>query len=258
MELNESQALRDVENSLRDYISHVLQRDLGDGWEDRCGVTTDRVNGWREKRDIEVKKLGSGIVESRLIYFADFYDLETIITKLWDPHFKDTFKDKKTFDVYFKTLSNLRNPEAHRRDLMDYQKHLVIGISGYFRNLIVAARSMNPQTYDVFPMLERMSDNYGNIWVQSSWSATTILHPGDELELNIKATDPKGRKLYYRVFMNTEWSESPTIKFTIKEDHVRPNHSFIVQVKSEDDLHRPDYCDDKGAIRYKVARKITP
>jgi len=63
LNMNESQALRDVENSLRDFISTLLWNKYKENWIENCGVTEKRVEQWKGKRDEEIKKLQSGITE---------------------------------------------------------------------------------------------------------------------------------------------------------------------------------------------------
>jgi hypothetical protein len=73
-----TQALRDAENSLRDFIAAVLSQSLGPNWVEQSGVSPERLAKWRERKVIEEKRQESGVVEERLIYYADFYDLKTI------------------------------------------------------------------------------------------------------------------------------------------------------------------------------------
>lgn len=252
MELNESQALKDVENSLRNYIALVLNRKFGESWITKCGVTEERISKCEERREEEMKRHGSGFSEDRLIYYSDFYDLRVIINKHWDPDFKSTFKDKKQFDTFFAILSDFRNPEAHRRDLITFQKHLVLGIAGHFRNLIVTARSMDAENFDYFPQIESVNDNYGNICREEAKEFNTILHPGDVLEFTLKATDPEGGKIFYRVFQESEWQESNVITLHLLEKHISVPKHFFVQIKSERKYHKNGEMDDRAGLFYKI------
>src|SRR5580704_16062292 len=122
-----TQELRDTENALRDFISSMLSEKLGADWVDNCGPSPDRIENWRKRKATEEKRQESGVVEERLLYYADFYDLETILKKHWT-HFSDVLGDWKTMDVFLKELGRLRDPDAHRRELLPHQKHLVLGI----------------------------------------------------------------------------------------------------------------------------------
>src|SRR6185503_18610020 len=78
-----TQALRDAENALRDFIASELTRALGPQWEQASGVSPERLSHWRSRKTTEESRQESGVVEERLIYYADFYDLKTILKKHW-------------------------------------------------------------------------------------------------------------------------------------------------------------------------------
>lgn len=130
--LNVTDALTATENVLRDFIALTLSQKFGPQWEDRLGVTPDRVEKWRSRRKEEAARLSTGNLETRLLYFADFTDIKTVITKNWEL-FKDVFGEKREFDVLVSILEVFRNPEAHRRGLLPFQEQLVVGICGEIR-----------------------------------------------------------------------------------------------------------------------------
>ena len=86
MEIDISQTLKDTENALRDFIALILLEELGSEWEKKSGVSPERLAKWQERKKIENKRQSAGAVDERLIYYADFYDLETILDKQWE-HF---------------------------------------------------------------------------------------------------------------------------------------------------------------------------
>lgn len=58
-------------------------------------MVEERVAKWRERLSEEKKSLSSGNLDERLIYYADFYDLETIKKKSWDDELKKSFRGTK-------------------------------------------------------------------------------------------------------------------------------------------------------------------
>ena len=120
-----TQALKDTENSLRDFISAVLQRNLGDNWIVSCGVSEKRIETWNERKVVEQKRQESGAVEERLIYYADFYDLKTILKKHWSGEFASALGDWRRMEVWLTEMEKLRDPDAHRRELLPHQKYLL-------------------------------------------------------------------------------------------------------------------------------------
>lgn len=252
--MNESQALKDVENSLRDFISIILWNKHKEDWIQNCGVTPKRIEQWENKKAEEIKKLQSSVAEERLIYYSDFYDLETIIEKNWETDFKVVFDDRSTFRVFFKQLEHFRNPEAHRRELLTYQKHLIIGIAGHIRNKIVVYRSKMETDDDVFPRIESIRDNYGNIWIPGKGhiSTETLLHPGDILEFIITATDPLGGKLYYGLHPSQNWQESNILTIKIEEQHIGKPKTFLPMIKSERNYHADGHLDAVVSFDYPI------
>lgn len=82
--MDSTQVLKDTENSLRDFIGYILNKHFGSDWEVKCGVTEGRIKIWRERKETEEKRMKSGVTDERLIYYADFYDIKTILKSKWD------------------------------------------------------------------------------------------------------------------------------------------------------------------------------
>ena len=199
-----TQSLKDAENSLRDFISSVLSQSHGADWVDKCGVSPERIAVWKERKVSEGKRQESGVVDERLIYYADFYDLKTILKKHWSNEFSTALGDWKTFEVLLTELEKLRDPDAHRRELLQHQKHLVIGICGEIRSRIIRYRSRKETTDDCFPRIESARDSLGNIWTPEREALPVVvtkmsLRPGDSIEYIVTASDPEGLTLEYSI-----------------------------------------------------------
>ena len=210
-----SQALRDAENALRDFIASELSRLFGASWEDGSGVSPERLAKWRERKAVEAKRQESGVVDERLIYYADFYDLRTILKKHWSEVFSSALGDWKTIDVYLAELEKLRDPDAHRRELLPHQKQLALGISGEIRTRIVRYRSKRDTSDDVFPRIESARDSLGNMWIPDNsgldvWTKMT-LRVGDQVQFVVTARDPEDAPLEYS--MKVDHSAHPVADF---------------------------------------------
>ena len=108
-----TQALRDAENSLRDFIVFVLSKSSED-WVGSCGVSPERIAKWEERKATEEKRQEAGVVEERLIYYADFYDIKTILKKNWARELSVALGDWKTFEVYLDVLEKLRDSSSSK------------------------------------------------------------------------------------------------------------------------------------------------
>jgi hypothetical protein len=255
--MDESEALKEVENSLRDFISNFLEERIGKDWIGCCGVTLDRISKWKEKQEIEEKTLKYSSIEKRLLYYSDFYDLITIIDKNWDKGFNDIFGNKATTMVFLNLLEDFRNPEAHRREFLPHQKHLILGVSGEIRNRLILYRSKKETGKDYFPRLESVRDNLENTWVQGDKNINTnlTLRVGDTLQFFITATDPLGEDLEYSLY-GDKWQKSNSIEIKLTEKHISKKHGFIVAVRSKRSYHADSFgCDDSVLFEYQILPK---
>ncbi|WP_204346642.1 hypothetical protein [Psychroserpens algicola] len=187
--------INEFENILRRLIISLIgSKDSTD-----YKVPSDRIDKWKEKREIDLKKNKGIQFENRLIYFSDFYDIKTVIDKNWEL-FLPILKDKKRFDVFFKEIENYRNTVAHGRNLTLSQNLLLEGILTDLKNLITIYHNKNEMKSDFFIEVTRINDNLGNIWSKSDSWEKPILRVGDEYELFIEANDPKDREIEYEIF----------------------------------------------------------
>ncbi|MBA3790461.1 MAG: hypothetical protein H0X23_04365 [Rubrobacter sp.] len=256
-----SQALREVENSLRDFIAVVLQKQHGSDWVKSCGVSADRIKKWEERKAVEATRQQAG-VEERLLYYADFYDLRTILGKNWSGEFSSALGKWKAMEVFLAELEKLRDPNAHNREFLPHQKHLVFGLSGEIRNRLVRYRSKMETSEDYYPRLECVRDTLGNVWVPSRGVSSTgsRLRVGDTLEFVVSATDPLGETLSYRIVKlhNMEdtppgnWQEDNVLSVSITSQDVRKDFTIIIYMRSPRPYHAKGTWDDDAIFVYEV------
>lgn len=258
-----TQSLKDAENALRDFIAAVLIAKHGQSWVDHTGVSPDRLAKWTERKETEAKRQQAGVVEERILYYADFYDLGTILKKNWGD-FAPALGEWKSMEVWLKELERLRDPDAHRRELLPHQKHLILGISGEIRNRIVRYRNKQETADDFFPRIESARDSLGNIWTPEGPSSLgvvteTILRPGDVIDFVVTATDPLGEELSYGLIVvdvrtpyNVKWQSNGSLSVRIEESHISTTFVIELKVKSPRTYHASSDCDDSVNFIYKV------
>jgi len=256
-----TQALKDTENALRDHIAVVLSKQLGDGWVEHCGVTEDRLERWRQRKESESKRQEAGVVDERLIYYADFFDLRTVLKKHWT-HFAETLGDWKTMEVYLIELERLRDPDAHRRELLPHQKHLILGIGGEIRTRLVRYRSKQDTLEDYFPRFESARDSLGNIWTPATPGvANTILteqrlRPGDRVDYVVTATDPLGESLEFAITTGSAWQpkwvSDNSFSVRVEEKHIGKYFAVNLYTRSKRKHHALGEYDAKIEFSYTV------
>ena len=186
-----------VENGLRDLIAEVLKRKYGESWEDHLGCSADRAALWRERREVEEHRRTGAVIEQRLLYYSDFYDLGTLVDKHWNDGLSECFGDKRATELYLKRLDGLRNPGAHSRELMQFERNLVSGMADELRQKITLHHSTagagEPKEY--FARIESITDNFGRSTTGSASGgrgieATVMLRVGDQIHFRCSAWDP--------------------------------------------------------------------
>lgn len=259
MNLDITQYLKDTENSLRDLISTLLKEKTGAGWIKSCGVTGERIEKWEERKQIETKRQKGGTAEERLLYYADFYDIRTILQKNWEL-FSAVFGDWKKMDIFLSILEVSRDPDAHRRELLPHQKYLIAGISGEIRTMITKFRSKKETSEDCFPRFESARDNLGNMCTPENKHLKTklILRPGDQLDFIITASDPEDAQLEYRLMITGggteifDWQKDNNFNLKIKKRHISKRFGVTFFLRSSRDYHAGEDFDDIVSFEYAV------
>jgi hypothetical protein len=262
-----TQALKDTENALRDFIGAVLRKKLGDDWADKCGVSPERLEEWKERRSFEEKRQEAGGVAESLIYYADFYDLKTILKKHWFGEFSTALGDWKRMEVWLSELERLRDPEANRRELLPHQRHLALGITGEIRTRLVRHRSKEETGEEYFPRIESVRDNYGNIWTpevtdERVLGTGTVLRPNDLLEFVITAIDPLNDKLEYRLAANQTrdvavWVKTNFLAMIVQETDIGELFLAHLAIRSPRSFHAYREHDDEITFAYRVLPPMT-
>jgi hypothetical protein len=238
-----SESLKSAENSLRDLFAFVLSRKLGTEWVRSCGVSDDRILQWQGRKLIDEKKFGYS--DPRLIYYSDFYDLKTILKTNWNSGLSEVFGKLKEIEVMLDLLDEIRNPDAHRRDLLPFQQHLAIGISGKIRATITRYFSKMETGDSFYPRIESIQDSLGNTWCIGECTPLDTVHtlrPGDQLQFKVSGTDPLGEQLEYAVFPiavphECEWNQTGNFDLTIKNSHVGKKLWITIAVRSPREFH---------------------
>lgn len=245
MNIEATQAIRDVENLLRDFISGTLESSFGSNWTEKCGVTTERIEKWKQRKVNEQRRQVSGVVEPRIIYYADFYDLENILKKHWEK-FSAALGDLKTVEVYLGELEKMRDAGAHGRDLLPHQKQLANGIAGEIRTRLIRYRSKQETSEDYFPRIESVRDNLGNVWTpETAYGHNHYtkhnLRPDDVLDFVVIASDPLGEELDYRISVGhdipTAWQASNSFSVKVLESHISAMFSVELEIRSRRRYH---------------------
>jgi hypothetical protein len=253
MDIN--QTLKDCENSLRDFIALTLEKKYGDQWINKIELNPERIDEWKQRKQEDNLRHNATTVEEHLINYATLDDLKHVLLVNWEGDFVDALGDYKVIETYINILNRYRNPDIHRRPLLTFQKHLILGIAGEIRNKISLFRSYQEFDRVGFPRIESVRDNLGNIWVPGKPSKTKskmTIHVGDVLEFVVTAVDPQDEDLLYSL-NGKSWSSGNVLTQFVEPRHVAKETVFSIMIRSERKFHAfPNGYDDRVAFAYQV------
>jgi hypothetical protein len=255
-----------TENVVRELVQDLMGDRYGASWVDRLGVTPERLAGWEQRRDEERKRRAGAVIEERILWYADFTDLWTILRKNWNV-FKPCFGDLKRLEVYLDRLGALRNPGAHSRALLPFERLLVEGMTGELRQQVTlfrAAGAGGPEP-EHFPRIEIVRDSFGHQIAGMAQrplvaldAGDIVLRPGDEIAFSGSAWDPDGETLHWSVGRVGEpallEATGDDFEYTWRVSEADIAEAVFVQidVSSGRSYHRHSGYDDRLMFRYRV------
>ena len=256
--------LSKVENQLRNLVASLLEEKFGAEWIQQTGVTAERLSKWQAKKETENKRLTTGNLETRLIYFSDFYDLRTIIVQRhWDV-FAQALGEKKQVEVLLSFLEDFRNPDAHQRGLLPYQQNLAVGRCGEIRARIARFRSREATSQDCFPRIDAAFDNHGQA-MDTPRSGRPILSVGDRLEIVVEASDPEDLPIEYKFMMysgsnylaDQDWSTTGIFNLELTQEHIGRSVTLSCAIRSNRTYHASGAWDDSTTLKYDILPQKT-
>lgn len=232
-----AQALQAVENALRLAVRAVCPE-----WQAKLDDTT-RLEG---KQSEEAKRRDGALVSNDLLDYVEFHQLTGLILKDWDA-FKPIFDDKRRTETWFGALLDVRNAIAHSRRLLDYERHLTIGVSGQIRNQVTLYRTREQPSTAHYAVIERVQDNFGQVGLTEyelycgGGQVAPRLEVGDTVTIECNGSDSRGREIEWIVRsqqMNDHITSferatgtSAVMTITVAEEHVGESLTVIVFVR---------------------------
>lgn len=191
-------AISATEQELRDCIRLHLREAHGEQWFASSGLSEGRRGKAEARRDEERRRRDSAATSNELIDFTDLEDLSTIVRRHWDPTLKPIFNDLARFQVWMEALMEARVAVMHSRILHEHEEHLILGATGYLRNLITLSRTTRDPNDQYFARIERVIDSLGNIATTDTAAMHDgVLHPGDVITFECLGWDPEGTEMVW-------------------------------------------------------------
>lgn len=204
--LEPSIALSTCENALRYLMGHVFLKKYGAEWIEE--VTTEKQRqGWPGRVQAEQKtreRRGVAETDAPGLTYANMYDLLVIAKKYW-PDLQPALRDAYPL---LERMEKLRNPTAHSRPLVPFERELLSGIAGQIRNQVTLYMSTQDPAGDIYPRMESAVDCFGHRLTGHAGPIAeifdgkvtgAIVHPGDRVQVTVTGTDPQDRALEWEL-----------------------------------------------------------
>ncbi|WP_143671275.1 hypothetical protein [Streptomyces sp. Ru87] len=196
--------------------------------------------------------------------YTELYSLTQLIIKNWD-EFKPVFGDLARTKVLLGVLEDFRNPVAHSRQLLPFERDLLSGASGQLRNQISLHLAQGDGYWRYYPTIESVTDSFGYL-AGDSYAADIKgckmrLNVGDRIEFHCMANDPRERNLEWRleVGINSRREQVDTatgvpaeLVWEIGERHVGEKRWVRISVAHDGRFHRKGDFDDERFQTYHV------
>ena len=236
-----AEAINVVESVLRQAIREVL----GETWSDETGVDLEELE---QRRVEEAKRRNGAVVDEDLLAYTHLWDLQAIVLKRWTS-FKPIFKDQARFKVYMGRLDDFRNAPMHSRSLLPFERDLLAGIAGEFRNVLTLWRSQTAPDMTWYPRIESITDSLGNPIFPSEQVHVRVparLQVGDLLTFRCVGWDPQDRELTWTLNamaavgpkLDQQVGSDVTLSWTVQEEHVAESSIVVIQMASSGKYHR--------------------
>jgi hypothetical protein len=252
MEPNEGIKLLEV--LLRDLIRTVL----GDDWMSKATLNQSKLEA---RRTEEMRRRDGAVVDRNLLAYTYVYELRSIIEKNWEA-FQPALFEKKRFEVYLGRVEDFRNAPAHSRTLLPFERDLLSGIVGEFRNVVTIYRSERGPDAKYYPSIESVVDSFGVEYKSAdSLGHSGIpmrLRVGDQVTFGCRGWDAQGRALSWRLEtvldrdLDLGTGSDVTLKYTVSEADVRERVHLRVSMTSNGKFHRHGSYDDSLSVYYSV------
>ncbi|AWK76042.1 hypothetical protein CBI38_31195 (plasmid) [Rhodococcus oxybenzonivorans] len=262
--VNPYEAVRLVELDLRQLVRVVL----GSSWLEaaREGGVVDEAKLAAKMAD-ERGRRPATVVSTDLIDYTDFTQLQVLILeKRWGA-FAPALGTKKHIETYLSKIAGFRNPTMHARVLHPFEEHLVLGISGELRNRIAIYRNTKEQSSMYYPVVDSITDNFGNIHdgVTNAITQTGVrMEIGETVTFTCRATDPEDRELHWQLSNNAAGQDSQTdeatgnevvLSYTFARADVSERVPLLITLRSSGEFHRlpgPSAWDATAMFHYAV------
>lgn len=248
-----TEAINALEVAFRDLIRMVW----GDQWLEKSKLPRAPLEA---KLNEEQAKRRGAKVSTDLLDYTEFTQLGNVLLANWGD-FAPALGKKKYAEAYIDRLNGLRNAPMHSRVLLPFERDLLAGLVGEFRNLIAIYRSERGPDMQYYPVIESAVDSFGNSSLGMNETGIR-LKIGDVVSFSCSASDPQGRELTWEISSQLtptvlnkiarQRGNEVALDWIVDEREVGEEVRIVITVTSSGKYHRRSGHDDARFFSYSV------
>jgi len=250
-----TEAINALEVAFRELIRMVWGRD----WLAKSKVDVAKLE---EKLRVEQAKRRGAVVSTDLLDYTEFTQLGNILLGNWGD-FAPALGKKQYAQAYIDRLNGLRNPTMHSRVLLPFERDLLAGIVGEFRNLVAIYRSQKGDDMKYYPVIDSSVDSFGNK-SGVEMIGKFRLEVGDKVSFTCRGTDPQGRALSWTLLIMQNMvpdslervayatGTTVTLNWTVGGKQVGEDAIASIQMESDGEFHRLATTDARSQFYYSI------
>jgi hypothetical protein len=230
-----SEAVETGESALRSIVREIL----GERWQQL--ISENDLGSTVERQGLEPKQRPGALRTDDLLSYVDTPILTKLVLNQWS-RFAPVFGNRDRMKQSFNAFVVYRRRVAHNRPLLPFERDLLSGLAGQFRNQISLYRQKANPKPGYFSSIDSSSDpegRPGSNELRTLLDSSPIVRVGETLTFSATASDPRERRI--------EWD------LQVTQEHI-PNYVMnIFDVKAEGESVRLDWTpqpDDFGSTVY--------
>jgi hypothetical protein len=238
-------------------LRELIRSTLGTEWHDGTGIDLDKL---REKRDYERGRRRGVVVPEDLLAFTEHLTLVKIINHHWSK-FAGALGDKKRWTVYSDRIAAIRNAPMHGRELLHFERDLLAGMTGEIGNVVAQHRSAQGPDSAWYPVIESISDSFGNDVTAGAHRTGTRLSVGETVRFRCVGRDPQDRPLSWKLsifrvgsggVVDSATGSEVSLSWTVGTRDVSERCEMVIELRSDGEYHRLGELDVMVFVGYAV------
>jgi hypothetical protein len=263
--VDEADALAMIERTLRRAVVTAMP-----DW--AAQLNSERYAALTKARDREQSQRKGVVTSDQLIDYTETVQVVKLIRENWSL-FQPIFGSKDRTEAFFGILLDVRNPTAHSRELLNFERDLLSGIAGSLSNQLAMYESNLSDEARFYPVIETVVDQVGRSATRPPIIGRPFEAPptairvavGDTLAFKCEAVPARGFAVHWAFMLGVEGvpfaglgsdeGEGAIVEFrhVVTTNDVGEHRQATITLWSDSRYRRYGQYDDRVSLLFNVS-----